>query len=97
LHHDGPQLPVGTFVSATIEGTQPESVVKIPRSVVRGSDQVVFVDDQDEIQVRNVNILRADAEFVYVRDGASPGERIVLTALESPINGMPVRTRGGGG
>jgi RND family efflux transporter MFP subunit len=97
LHHDGPQLPVGTFVSATIEGTQPESVVKIPRSVVRGSDQVVFVDDQDEIQVRNVNILRADAEFVYVRDGASPGERIVLTALESPINGMPVRTRGSGG
>ncbi len=97
LDRDGPQLPVGTFVSATIEGTRPESIVKIPRAVVRGSDQVVFVDDNDEIQVRSVSIVRADADYVYVRGGASPGERIVLTALESPINGMSVRTRESGG
>ena len=92
LHHDGRPLPVGTFVSATIEGTVAEDIIRIPRAVVRGSDQVVFVDDENKIEVRTVEIARADADFVYVRDGASPGERIVMTALESPINGMAVRT-----
>lgn len=92
LHHDRGQLPVGTFVSATIEGTVAENIVRIPRAVVRGSDQVVFVNDEDRIEVRTVDIARADADFVYIREGASPGERIVLTTLESPINGMTVRT-----
>lgn len=92
LHQDSPQLPVGTFVAATIEGTVAENIVRIPRAVVRGSDQVVFVDDENRIEVRTIDIARADADFVYVRGGASPGDRIVLTALESPINGMAVRT-----
>lgn len=92
LHNDKDQLPVGTFVSATIEGTVAENVIRIPRAVVRGSDQVVFVDEENKIEVRTVDIARADANFVYIREGASQGERIVLTTLESPINGMAVRT-----
>ena len=92
LHSDRPQLPMGTFVSATIDGIVADGIIRIPRSVIRGSDQVVFVDDEDRIQVRTVDIARADADFVYVHGGASPGERIVLTSLESPINGMTVRT-----
>jgi RND family efflux transporter MFP subunit len=92
LHQDNRQLPMGTFVAATIEGTLAEDIIRIPRAVVRGSDQVVFVDDENRIEVRNVDIARADADFVYVRGGAAPGDRIVLTSLESPINGMTVRT-----
>ena len=92
LHQESPQLPVGTFVSAKIKGTVAENIVRIPRAVVRGSDQVIFVDDENQIEVRTIDIARADADFVYVRDGASPGDRIVLTALESPINGLAVRT-----
>lgn len=92
LRSDTAQLPMGTFVAATIQGRVAEDIIRIPRAVVRGSDQVVFVDEENRIHVRTVDIARADADFVYVRGGASPGERIVLTALESPINGMAVRT-----
>ena len=35
---------------------------------------------------------RAGAEYAYLRGGAMPGERIILTAIESPVNGMKVRT-----
>ena len=93
---DGNELPVGTFVQASIEGTLAEDVVRIPRAVVRGSDQVVFVDDDDKLLVRTVDIARSDANYLYVRGGAVVGERIVLTALESPINGMSVRTQESG-
>ena len=93
LHGDGDELPVGTFVGAVIDGLTAENIIRIPRSVVRGSDQVVFVDDDDNLEIRSIDIARADAHYVYVRSGASAGERIVLTTLESPINGMRVRTQ----
>jgi len=92
LHADGSPLPVGTFVQATIAGTVAENVIRIPRAVVRGSDQLLFVDEDDELRVGTVDIARTDADYIYVRGGASAGERVVLTALESPIDGMPVRT-----
>lgn len=92
-HHEGPELPVGTFVQAKIEGVVAENIIRIPRSVVRGSNQVVFVDDDDKVRVRYVDIVRSDAQYVYLSAGAVPGERVVMTALESPINGMSVRTQ----
>ena len=39
-----------------------------------------------------MDIVRADAEHVFLRDDELTGERVVLTALETPINGMKVRT-----
>jgi RND family efflux transporter MFP subunit len=92
LQSEGSALPVGTFVQAAIEGTVADSIFRVPRAYVRGSDQLIFLDDENRIQVRSVDIARADADFVYVRGGAAEGERVVVTALESPINGTPVRT-----
>ena len=92
LHGEGSALPVGTFVQAAIEGSVADSVFQVPRAIVRGSDQLIFLDEENRIQVRSVDIARADATYVYVRGGAAAGERVVLTALESPINGTTVRT-----
>jgi RND family efflux transporter MFP subunit len=97
LHHDGAELPIGTFVQAKIRGTAAKDVMRVPRAVVRGSNQLVFIDDDDKIRVRQVEIARADARHVYISGGAEAGERIVLTPLESPINGMGVRTEDSGG
>ena len=96
LHHEDEQLPVGTFVQATIAGTTAENIIRVPRAVVRGSNQLVFVDDDSKIRVRTVDIARSDARYIYITGGAAPGERVVLTALESPINGMSVRTQADG-
>jgi len=96
LHHDGRQLPVGTFVQASIDGTTAANIIRVPRAIVRGSNQLVFVDGDNKIRVRTVDIARSDAKYIYIRGGAAPGERVVLTALESPINGMSVRTRASG-
>jgi RND family efflux transporter MFP subunit len=85
-------LPMGTFVAANIEGTTVEQVIRVPRRALRGSNQLMFVDDDNQLQIRQVDVLRADAEFAYLSGGASPGERISMTTIESPINGMKVRT-----
>ena len=90
----GSPLPMGTFVAASIEGTTVQSVIRVPRSSLRGNDQLLFIDDDSRLRIGTVDVLRADAQYAYLRGGARAGDRISLTAIETPINGMRVRTRG---
>ena len=85
-------LPMGTFVQARIDGNVVEDVIRLPRSAIRGNGQVVFVDDEDRLRIRSVDVLRADADYAYLTGGAKAGDRISVTAIESPINGMKVQT-----
>ncbi|MEJ2273619.1 MAG: efflux RND transporter periplasmic adaptor subunit [Woeseiaceae bacterium] len=94
LDTDAAALPVGTFVDAVIAGKEAHDVIQVPRAVVRGSNQLLFVDDDNKLRIRSVEIVRADADHVYIVSGASPGERVVTTVLETAVNGMPVRVTG---
>ncbi|MGB5623177.1 MAG: efflux RND transporter periplasmic adaptor subunit [Gammaproteobacteria bacterium] len=85
-------LPMGTFVAASIEGATVDGVIRVPRSALRGNGQLVIVDGDDRLEIRNVTKLRADAEYAYLVGGVASGERISLTVIENPINGMRVRT-----
>jgi RND family efflux transporter MFP subunit len=88
----GAPLPMGTFVGAQIEGTTVDDVVRVPREALRGNGQLMFVDDENRLRIRPVEVMRADAQYAWLSAGAEAGDRIVLTAIESPVNGMRVRT-----
>ena len=92
LHSDGVALPVGSFVAAVIDGSRADGVIRVPRSVVRGSNELLFVSDDDRIRIGAVNIVRSDADYIYLNAGAEAGDRIVTTVIETPVNGMRVRT-----
>jgi RND family efflux transporter MFP subunit len=94
LHGDGTPLPVGTFVAAEIAGSTAMDLIRIPRTVIRGADQVLVVNAENKIEIRTVNIVRSDDTYAYVSDGVSAGERISTTVIEAPSNGMSVRTAG---
>ncbi|MBT8066994.1 MAG: efflux RND transporter periplasmic adaptor subunit [Gammaproteobacteria bacterium] len=91
LRSDGTALPIGTFVTASIEGASVPGLHRAPNAAVRGANQLLVVDAANALHLRNVEVVRADAEFTYFR-GALDGERIVVSALEAPIEGMRVRT-----
>ncbi len=84
-------LPAGTFVEADIDGIVVDGVVRIPRSLIRGNDQVIFVDPENKLRLRNLDILRTDAEYAYVLADQLVEDRVLLTTLEAPLNGMLVR------
>lgn len=86
-------LPMGTFVAASIEGTTVSNVVRVPRIALRGSNQLMFVDSENRLYIRVVDVLRSDAEYAYLHSGAIAGDRICLTTIETPLNGMKVRTQ----
>lgn len=92
LHGEGSPLPIGTFVAAEITGSTVLDIIRVPRTALRGADQVLIVDDEGRIEIRTVDVIRTDDSFAYVGGGVSAGERITTTAIEAPVNGMSVRT-----
>jgi len=87
-------LKVGTFVTAHINGIEYDNVVKIPREAFRDLEKVLVSDTKNELHIRSLSIVRAENDFVYVKEGLQDGDQIVLTSIESPIEGMKLRIEG---
>jgi len=85
-------LPIGSFVAAQVEGTTVDDLIRVPREALRGNSQLMFIDEESRLRIREVEILRTDARYAWLSGGADAGELISLTAIESPVNGMRVRT-----
>lgn len=88
---DRPPLKVGMFVQATIIGRTFEDVVTLPRSALRPGDVVMVLDKEDRLQFRTVSLLRSTRTNVLVRSGLAAGERVCISPLEAPVEGMVVR------
>ncbi len=89
---DRPPLAVGMFVEVEIQGKLVENVVVLPRAAMRGRDQVLVVDDQQRLRFRTVGLLRADREQIVVQSGLVAGEVVSVSALDTVVDGMKVRT-----
>lgn len=92
LNADGMPLPIGTFVQASIEGTRVEELFRIPRTALKGASEVLLVKD-DQIRIQPVTVARTDGLYAYLSEGLSNGDQLIVTAVESPVNGMPVRSQ----
>jgi multidrug efflux pump subunit AcrA (membrane-fusion protein) len=79
------------FVEAEIEGDQVDNVFRIPREAMRGSDQVLVVDQNDRLRFRTVSIIRTTRDHVVADGGLATGERICISPLQVVTDGMEVR------
>jgi multidrug efflux pump subunit AcrA (membrane-fusion protein) len=86
-----PPLAVGMFVKAEIRGRLLEDVVVLPRSALRGRDQVVIVDAESRLRLRHVDVLREQRETVVIDGGLAPGDRVCTSPLETVDEGTEVK------
>lgn len=86
-----PPLAVGMYVRAEIEGIVAENVVVLPRSAVRDDGTVAIADADDRLRFREVTVLRTSRDEAVVQGGLSAGDRVILSALDAPVEGMPLR------
>src|SRR5690606_31001583 len=92
-----PRLPpVGLFVQAKVPGRKLEDVAEIPRTALRDGDEVMVVDDGNRLRFRKVDIVRGTADTVVVSSGLAAGDRLCVTRLNAPVNGMEVRVEDDG-
>ena len=83
-------LSVGLFVEAEIEGLSAEDVVVLPRAALRNDNQVLIVDDENKLRFRPIETLRLYQDNVLVSAGLNPGERVCVSPIQTPIDGMTV-------
>ena len=88
-----PTLMVGSFVEATIGGSELENVTRINRDYIR-SNQTVWVMQDQELQIRDVNIIVSDQEYAYIREGLDKNDQVVTTNLATVVEGAPLRLEG---
>ncbi|WP_394205137.1 efflux RND transporter periplasmic adaptor subunit [Shewanella waksmanii] len=89
------QLPLkyGSFVTAVIKGRTVDGIVKLPRHIVR-NNQVAVVNADSTVEIRPVNVVRTDIEYVYIKDSLKSGERISLTNINAMTDGQLVKVIG---
>ena len=91
--HEQP-LRFGRFVQLTIAGKLASNLYQIPRYAINQDNKVWTVDDQRRLQLKAVNVVRAEANQVYVDQGLSNGDKVVLTQLANALPSMKVRLPG---
>ena len=62
----------------------------LPRAALHGNDRVWLVDPEGRLRERTVNVLRAVQDEVVVAGGLRSGERVVVSPLETAVEGMTV-------
>jgi RND family efflux transporter MFP subunit len=89
---DQPPLMPGLFVKAEIMGRDQSDVVVLPPSAVNASHEVLWVDKEDRLHIRRLNILRSEPDRVLVKGNLKAGDRVVVSGIQVPVEGMKVRT-----
>ena len=87
-----PLPPTGLFLNVTIEGSSLEDVYELSRISLQDRSQVLVLTDRDEVELRKVSVVRRESDVVYISEGLQPGERVITSAIDAPVNGMKVTT-----
>jgi RND family efflux transporter MFP subunit len=84
-------LRIGTYVNAHIRGRLLEDVVVLPRYTLQANNMIWTADTEGRLRPKTVEVLTINGDDVYVSGGLDNGDRVVLTRLENPLNGMIVK------
>jgi RND family efflux transporter MFP subunit len=86
-----PQLLLGSFVRAEIEGSQLDSVIAINRDYLREGESVWLMDDDNTLEIRDVDIIAKNNDLIFIGSGLEDGEKLIVSGLSSPVAGIPVK------
>lgn len=90
-----PAMLIGEFVRVEIQGRQIEDAYPIPRSALRDNTNIWLVNAEDRLEFREVQTIWRDSEVVLIKDGLTPGARLIISDLSTPVPGMAVRVDNG--
>lgn len=85
-------LMIGSVVEVTIPAKDLDGVARVDRDYIRSGD-TIWVMENNELRIRNVNIVVEDAQFAYISEGLSEGDRIVTSDLSTIADGVPLRLK----
>ena len=78
----------GVFLNATVKGGVLPGVIAVPRSAVRGQNQILVLNGENKLEQRELMVVRQNASHVLASQGVADGEKVILTKVDMPVLGM---------
>jgi len=86
----GMPMAVGMFVNAEIAGVEEQPAFVMPRLALRNDDKVYVINENNELEIRSVDVLSTSEERVLVTSGVRAGDRVVTSPVPNAVEGMAV-------
>lgn len=86
-----PPLLLGTYATVDIQGREVDGFVVLPRMALRDGPAVYVVEQDTLLSIRPVQLLQEISGEALVRGPISPGEPVVVSAMDIVTDGMTVR------
>ena len=63
----------------------------LPQLAMNAAQEVLLVDATQKLHIRRVDVLRNEPDRILVKDGLHAGDRLVISGIDVPVEGMTVR------
>lgn len=90
--HRRPPLLIGEYVRVAIVGNSLNGVFQIPRTALRNDSEVWLADREGKLRILPIKTIWREGDYVLVRDGLQDGDRLIVSGLATPVDGMSVKT-----
>jgi hypothetical protein len=80
-------LRFGSYVNANIIGQSIAQATSVPRYIVKNG-RVAILDEESTLHFAVVDIIRQEGSNVIISSGLKSGDRMIVSALDYPIDGM---------
>jgi len=80
-------LRFGSYVNAKIQGHQVSNATLIPRYLI-ANGKVALLSDELTLHYAEIDIIRQQGSNVIVANGLASGDKLIVSALDYPIDGM---------
>jgi multidrug efflux pump subunit AcrA (membrane-fusion protein) len=93
---DQAPLLIGEYVRVEIQGHRLPNVYRLPRTALRDNSTIWLVASDGTLQIKSVDTVWRDEQSVLIDDQIDPGDRLVISDLAAPVDGMPVEVADSG-
>jgi RND family efflux transporter MFP subunit len=83
------QLLFGSYITAEVHGEVLNEAVRLPEHLVWDNRVAVF--ENNRMTYKNVEVIAQSDGQVVVRSGLQNGDKLIVSALDTPIEGMPLQ------
>lgn len=92
LKSESTQAPLapGMYVQAQIDGQSLDNVIIIPRSALRGDDQVYVANPDGTLSIKTVSVLSSDRHEAVLGGGLMAGDAVVTSPIRAAADGMKI-------
>ncbi len=85
-------LLLGEYVRVEIEGPTLRDVIVLPRPTIREGSRVWVNNAENQLEVRQVDVVLSRKETVLISRGLRDGEQVITSQLTAAIPGLVLRT-----